>query len=455
MNKYSFLFLFFMLILCKHAGSQTIQDSHFPLIDSLLSSLISEANLPGISIAIRKSGKTVYSNGFGFANMAQNQAMHVNTKLRAASVSKVITATALARLVSLEQLDWDDTLSKHLPNLHREYANITIRQLANHTAGMVHRTKKKYKNTAQLLAKSKEALLFKPGTDYSYSSHAFNFLAAVIESVSGVSFETYMSNEIFKPLQMNQTLADKKEYKDDDDASLYYLKDGRLKNERFTSSNHKLAGAGFKTTPHDLTLLLDAYSNGFIKSKVVDEMFSSSQLENGTETQVGIAWRASIDPFGHRLIEHAGNWRGARSVVVHYPDDTLSISLMVNAQCPIFIEETAHLIAYVARNKVDLSEQKLMINKKIRLIDVTKNMTTSEGYLAIKQGIGTLSSKHEGFLKSCKVFQLSSKHYALVSSFGLFYLALDTSLQPIGKLYMYNSRLKASCIENEPSFLIH
>jgi len=282
--------------------------------------------------------------------------MTPNIRLRAASVSKVITATALGKLATDGKLDLDTPIKKYVPYIDPQYTQLTTRQLAGHTAGMAHRPsgsrykRKQYNDMRETVELMDTPLLFEPDTDYQYSTHAFNLLGAVIEGTSGQTYANYMQQVIFNSLQMNDTNIENIAQLSAQDATGYYLKNENIKKERVTNASYKVPRAGFRTTPTDLVKLMQGYTNGFISETVVEDMFASHHLENRDATNVGIAWRSSIDAFNHRVIEHAGSWLGARTVIVHYPDENMNISLMVNASCNLLIEETAHIFAEIIRN---------------------------------------------------------------------------------------------------------
>jgi len=328
------------------------------------------------------------------------------------------------------------------------YANLTVRQLAGHTSGMPHRPAggKHKKQQFTEIKKSVELmdlpLLFQPDSEYKYSTHAFNVLAAVIEGSSGKSFIHYMNDEIFQPLKMNQTFSENIKSLSEKDAKIYYLKKGKRKKERLTNASYKLAGAGFRSTPTDLVKMMSAYTNGMISEETVRTMFESHQLKNGKKTNVGIAWRSSYDIYGNKVIEHAGHWRGARTVIVHFPKEHLNISIMINSNCQLLIEETAHLFAQLFReNNKSISPSK-KLNKKVEMTFRPNNKEEKyNGSIMVENGQGVLAFDSDGFLKSNPIYYLGREDdYAIITTFGLLYLDLSSEASLKGELYFYSSR---------------
>ncbi|MFK7908816.1 MAG: serine hydrolase domain-containing protein, partial [Chitinophagales bacterium] len=374
------------------------------------------------------------------------------------------TATALGKLVSEGKLDWDAPISQYISYISPQYAHLTCRQFAGHTSGMSHRPKgnsykKKHydaiKPTVELI---KAPLLFEPDTGYKYSSNAFNLLAAVIEGASGKNYKDYLQTEIFAPLDMQHTKAENINQLDSQDAQLYFFKKEKLtKEKKSTTGSYKLAGAGFRSTPSDLVKLLQAYKNEMISPSVVEEMFTSHTLKNGEQTQVGIAWRNSFDAFGHPVIEHAGSWTGARTVVVYYPSEGLTISVMINTRCQVFIEETAHLFAQAFRNEStqlafpSILEQEVLVTNRLNPEEVRQ----SNGELILKNGEGNLTTEMDGFLRSNPIVSLGSEgDYALVTTHGLLYLALGNEPLLKGDIYLYEQRNVVAPNEKEAGVVL-
>ncbi|MEO0902092.1 MAG: serine hydrolase domain-containing protein, partial [Bacteroidota bacterium] len=334
-----------------HAQIQNVTDEVASKVEALATTFLERTKVPGLSMSVSKKGEVIYAQGFGFANVEQELQMTPEIRLRTASVAKLITATALGKLMDEGKVNLDEPIKTYIPYIDKKYAMLTPRQLAAHTSGLAHRPKgngfkkKQYEKIAETVVLMKSDLLFEPDTDYSYSTHAFNLLAAVIEGASGSTFLDYLKNELFQPLGMENTYAENISNLTKQDAKLYLIDDSEVKPERVTNGSYKIPGASFRSTPTDLVKMTNAYRNGFLSPKVVDEMFKSHQLANGKKLNVGVTWRMSVDSFGNDVVEHAGNWLGARTVVVYYPKEELSISIMLNASCSIFIEETAHLLA--------------------------------------------------------------------------------------------------------------
>ena len=106
-----------------------------------------ETKIPGVSIAVAQKGEIIWSEGFGKANLEQNSPVNKHTRFRLASVSKIITAAAVARLVDKGLLNLDAPISNYVDNLPTELGNVTVRQLTGHLAGVRHYQPKDFSKT--------------------------------------------------------------------------------------------------------------------------------------------------------------------------------------------------------------------------------------------------------------------------------------------------------------------
>lgn len=467
------LLTFFLLFLTqlviandKIVDAQTTEIRN-DLIATLVNETLAKSKLPGLALTVSKEGEIIYSQGFGYADLENKVNMLPTTQIRTASVAKVITATALGKLASEGKIDFDTPIGEYVTYLKEPFASLTIRQISGHITGIQHqpssnRAKKKtYTSSKEMVQLVEEtSLLFEPATKYQYSTLGYNLLAGVIESITGKSYADYMQEEIFTPLKMTQTFPDDKSKLTEKDAKMYYFKKEKLTlDKKYFNGSYKLAGAGFRSTSEDLVKMMNAYSNGFLKDEVVEEMFTSSTLKNGNKTNVGIGWRLNIDMHWRETIEHAGSWQGARTVVAYYPKEKLSISIMINAQCTFFIEETAHLIAQLFLNDIDLNQNLEPVSNQLSIQynanDGTKkkltgivNMTSSKmGFLEVKTEIK--------FLQKGKLFYLRNESdYALITDFGMLYLKLKTSPKLEGELFVYQLQNDLYHMKNKPIFTI-
>ncbi len=154
------------------------------------------------TILVAKEGKIVFARCWGAADY-EKLPLGLDTLFELASASKQVTATAILRLEQQGKLKTSDPLSKVFRDLPEDKQQVTIQHLLNHTAGLRDDLGVPYASPIarpdyirQMLA---PALAAEPGTKFAYSNVGYALLAAVVEEVSGKSFEDYVRKELFGP----------------------------------------------------------------------------------------------------------------------------------------------------------------------------------------------------------------------------------------------------------------
>ncbi|HEU4722930.1 MAG TPA: serine hydrolase domain-containing protein [Gemmatimonadaceae bacterium] len=189
------------------------------LSDARIAEVI-RAKVKDAADADRFSGAVIVGHGdhllvfdnHGFADREAKRPITNTTPFATYSMGKMFTAVAIAQLVSNGKLGWDDTLAKVLPSYpNRDAAGrVTIRQLLTHTAGVpdVFLSKrfdmsKNYASHLAMLPDFADAPLnANHGKSFDYSNGNFAVLAAVVEQLSGLTYEQYLARHVFGPAGM-------------------------------------------------------------------------------------------------------------------------------------------------------------------------------------------------------------------------------------------------------------
>lgn len=210
MKKYISL-LFASQLLCLYAFSQvttTYNVAASKLADTKdvigklqkdIPALLQKADVPGISIALIRHGELVWTGAFGLSNATTGKAVKENTVFEAASLSKVVFAYAVLKLVDEGKLNLDTPLNKYLGNNYDVENDdrinlITARRVLSHTSGFPNW--RDNDGTKMLL------IHFKPGERFSYSGEGMVYLSKVVEKITGLRFENFMQLYALKPLGM-------------------------------------------------------------------------------------------------------------------------------------------------------------------------------------------------------------------------------------------------------------
>jgi serine beta-lactamase-like protein LACTB, mitochondrial len=322
-------------------------------VTALVEDLLEVTALPSFSVAILEDGEIAYAHARGFADLAAQRPAGAATRYRAASVSKVLTATLLGRLAQQKRIDLDVPLAELVPGFP-DADGITPRLLAGHLAGIGHYQGQDEIDRAHHYASLAEALgTFRdspragaPREAYHYSTHGYTLLAAAMEGATGESFLELLRREVFEPLGMTSTGPELRASARPEDAALYNL----VARQPFPlpkpeDPSYKWAGGGLVSTPSDLVRLARGYLDGrFLEPAIVEAMWTPQRTAGGEETGVGIGWRIQDEPGGRRLVHHAGSMEGARSVVMILPDEDRAIATTTNSMWASSVEGNALLL---------------------------------------------------------------------------------------------------------------
>ena len=161
--------------------------------------LLTDGDVPGLSIALLRNGELVWHRGFGVRNSATKEPVTDDTVFEAASLSKPVFAYAVLKLVDSGKLDLDTPLNKYLPGTYdigedARLSQITTRRVLSHTTGFPN-----WRPRGDTTLK----MHFTPGEKFSYSGEGFVYLARVVEHLTGEKFEAFMKRMVFGQLGMS------------------------------------------------------------------------------------------------------------------------------------------------------------------------------------------------------------------------------------------------------------
>ncbi len=303
---------------------------------------LAEHDAPGLTIAVMADGEIVWSQGFGMADLENRVPVRPHTKMRIGSVSKSLTSAAAGLLYEQGKLDLDAPVQKYVPSFPKKRYPITARLLGGHLAGIrgylpgaeseMFNTRHYDSVAAGLELFQDDPLLFEPGEKYSYSSHGFNLLSAVVEGASGQDFLSYMQENVFDPLGMKNTSADHTDQVIPYRTRFYERRDaGVWENAPYADNSYKWAGGGFISTAGDLLRFgRGIISGGLLKPKTVELLLTPQRTTDGKSTGYGIGWRSSEDDRGRRQVGHGGSSVGGKARLVIYPDSQVILAMMIN-----------------------------------------------------------------------------------------------------------------------------
>ena len=355
------LLLSFLLIACKDKekdfsqknGTQKDQGEFFvefnPLdstycnkqkkeIEYRYNQLINKNDFYG-QFLVAKNGKILFEDYQGFAYKEKDDKNRKDKPLHIASVSKVLTAAVILRMVDQGKIGLDDKVSKYLKGFYHD--DITVRMLLNHRSGLRHygyfierdvKWDKSKRITNQdildLINSGKIHLESKPRTRFAYCNTNYSLLALIIEKVSGMRYHEAMDKLLFKPLGMKNSFVFDYEKHHDTVSQTYKASKLRL---AFDHLDLVYGDKNIYSTARDLLKFdLATYSDKFFSKKLKKEIFKGYSYESKGEKNYGLGIRLREWKEAPTLTYHNGWWHGNTSSYITQKTDTLTIIALSN-----------------------------------------------------------------------------------------------------------------------------
>ncbi len=321
-------------------------------LDALIAREVSNSSYPGFAVAIVKDGRTVFSKGYGVGNLTTKTLVTADTPFMIASVSKVVTGTALMQLVQMGKIDLDEDINAYLPFKilnPRAAGTITLRHLATHTSGLVDFTptlaasygagdsaisledflKSYYVPGGSRYDATNNFAATKPGQKFEYTNIGIALSAYLLELRSGVSFDTFTRERIFKPLGMSNTHWFLRDFKDVSTIAFPY-----------DPEHPDLTHYGYPTYPdgqlrssaNDMAKFLAAMMSGgqlggamILEPRTLQAMLEPQFPSAEKDEDQGLFWA-----FKKGLIGHAGGDPGALCYLYWNPQTRIGAVVMGN-----------------------------------------------------------------------------------------------------------------------------
>ncbi|RZJ87669.1 MAG: class A beta-lactamase-related serine hydrolase [Chryseobacterium sp.] len=297
------------------------------------------------SVSIFKNGKEVFNRSFGQSNLA-GVVYDSNTKYQIASVTKMVTAILIFKLVEENKLTLDTKLADFFPEIPNA-KKITIKNMLEHSSGLGNFA---IRNGAiwvidgvteqEILDEiRKQGVSFEPNEKVAYSNSAYILLRMIVEKKFQKPYHTLVAEKIAVPLGLKNFASTKshptntfKSYKYDQNWS-------PIKDIEYTN----VIGVGdIASTTRDMnTLINDLFSNKVLKK----ETFESMKPIIGKED-----WGRGLAVFpydGNLFLGHSGDVLGSHARLIYNPKDKISIAYATNGEripTNIMMEDLVHII---------------------------------------------------------------------------------------------------------------
>ena len=349
---------FSIVLIFLFPASSIFCQVNYTVIDSILTVFHNAKSLNG-NVLIAEKGQITYNRSFGFANETTKEKLNENSVFGLASVSKQFTATAIVMLKEQGKLNYDDKITKYIPELIA-YNNISIRNMLNHTSGLQDfeqlqnsKEAREYlstrsgkivitnKDVIAFFSNYKPKLIFNPGSRFEYCDIGYVFLGSIIERVSGLAYAEFLDKYIFKPLGMSNTfvLSPETELHNIQNYATGYVYSDSLKkyqsvDSMIAKSNLQVITSGpseIYSTVFDLLKWDRAlYSEQIVTSSSLKEIFEPAILNDHTTTNYGFGWFIMKDPNYGMSVYHTGGGRGFVTCIERNIDHDKTIIMLQN-----------------------------------------------------------------------------------------------------------------------------
>jgi CubicO group peptidase (beta-lactamase class C family) len=356
MKRFAFALLAALLVLpavpvraeTAAAPAMTSQDLN-AFFGGLMPYAIHRDDVAGAVVVVVKDGKVIFSQGYGYADLAKRTRVIPDlTMFRPGSVSKLFTWTAVMQLVQAGKINLDADVNQYIDfKIPEKFGKpITMRNLMTHTPGwedvagdlILQKSSQLYPIREYLIKKMPNAI-YPPGTVIAYSNYGATLAGYIVQRVSGVPFDQYVANSIFKPLRMaHSTFVQPLPASLAPDMAQGYRQASSEKPIPFEIVEPAPAGSS-SATGSDMTHFMLAYLNGgtyngyqLLKPATISEMWTR-QIEPGPGTNLNGFdlgfYQESRN--GQTVVSHAGDLEGFHSDLHLLPSDHVGIFFAFNS----------------------------------------------------------------------------------------------------------------------------
>jgi CubicO group peptidase (beta-lactamase class C family) len=291
------------------------------------------------SVLVAKNDEVIYERYSGFRYPRQRKdSINEHTAFHLASISKTFTAMAILKLWEEGKLDIHDELSKYLPGF--PFPGTTIKTLLSQRSGLLN-----YVHFMDLSGWNKHKFLTNtdvlnyiiqnqtkvhgapPGRHFEYSNTNYALLALVVEKVSGLSYQQFITRTFFDPLKMEDSYV----FSLGDSARVMksFRRNGRPFRLEYLDAVY--GDKNIYSTARDLLKWDMALRSGaMFHQSTLDSAYQPYSFEKPGKRNYGLGWRMVLLPNGKKLIYHNGWWHGNRTVLIRMLDENATIIALCN-----------------------------------------------------------------------------------------------------------------------------
>lgn len=371
MMKKNFLSAGLMLL----AAALFAQSPDFKELDAYIANAVVQFDQPGLAVGIVKDGNLVWSKGYGKLDLAKPEVVTPNSVFYCASISKAFTACAIGLLADEGKLSFDDPVRKHLPDFKTPDAyvteHMTVADLLCHRAGWItfdgdllwYGTG--YSQDEILARHSTEPFTHEFRADFGYSNLMYIAAARVVEKVSAVTWDRFITTRIFQPLGMDRSRVETADLAGMSDVALPHVRKGQDPKAPQTSMAYQpLQGAdgacGVMSTVNDLAKWDAMWANEgklgdkpFLKPATFRKLTSTHLAMGGRRDGAALGWFVEYNN-GNKVITHSGGMPGFILNHAVVPDKDLAVIALGNGESSsVFAVTSKVLDLYLGNGTAD------------------------------------------------------------------------------------------------------
>ncbi len=328
----SFIFVFLAAV----ASAQTPSGAD---IDQIAREALEKTGVPSASVSVVKDGKVFYANAYGKAKLEPPVPAQTGMRYSIGSISKQFTAAAILLLQEEGKLSLEDKVSKYVPGLTRG-DEVTIRQILSHTSGYQDYWPQDYVppfmetevNAQKILDLwARKPLDFDPGTKWQYSNTNYVIAGLIVEKASGMPMFSFISQRIFKPLNMTSAEdINQGKLPPADPIGYFRYALGPLRPAPKEGKGWLFAAAELAMTAEDLQKWnISIINQSLLKPASYKEMETEVRLKDGSGTNYALGLQVG-NAGGHHILRHSGEVSGFTSSSLILPDDKIAIVALTN-----------------------------------------------------------------------------------------------------------------------------
>jgi len=345
-------------------------DSRLEGLETEIEHLMDAYSTVGLSVAIVENGKVIYTNGFGYRDLKNQLPVNTNTQFAIGSVTKQFTASLMGVYQGQGKLTLQDKPSQHIKGLkfyNDEMDNlITIEDLMAHRSGIgsVDGTQVFFplNDLDQHMARLP---YLKPNSKvrerFDYSNMGYSILGSIGEKVSGKTWSENLQENIFSPLEMNNTTTTLADFESADEFSLgYTVSENKPIQAIFEDQRENNPGGGMSSDVNDLSnwmmmLLNKGQFNGkeVLPQSFIEESFNgheslSNQFKFDEKNDIqfnmyGYGWAVHMYKNKYR-VHHTGNTSGYTAHVELFPYENVGIVVLSNQHASRVVNDISDII---------------------------------------------------------------------------------------------------------------